>query len=89
MRDHDSGRSTGDAAHAMMFGDPISLKTERFGVPREVGGIGQRLRHGAAFDDRHQIEQGITCHARKMGAEPRSRNPAGIDRRLVPAVAAA
>lgn len=54
----------------MMLGHPIALVAQRLGVPREVGGIGQRLRHGAAFDDGHQIEQGEACHATADGDAP-------------------
>ena len=71
MGDHHRGRGRGDALHAVMLGHPIALIAERFGMGGEVGGIGQRLRHGATFDDGHQIEQGKTGHASADGKRGR------------------
>ena len=67
--DHDRGRGRRDAGHAVMFGDPIALEPDALGVAREVGGVGERLGNGAAFDDGDEIEQGIACHPMDIGTE--------------------
>ena len=77
MRDHDRGRGAGDAGHAVMLGDPVAGEAEAFGMAREIGGIGERARDGAAFDDGDEIEQGICGHVRKMGV------PFGVSKKIV------
>ena len=74
MADHHRGRGAGDPAHAVMLGDPIALEAERLGMARQVGGVRQGLRDGAAFDDGHQIEQGKACHDGNMGVRAIARN---------------
>ena len=77
MRQNHGGRGGRDACHAMMLGGPVAVEADRLGMDGQVGGVGQRLGHGAALDDGHQIEQGITCHGNKMGTTCR---PASQDR---------
>ena len=67
MRDHDRGGGGGDAGHAVMLRHPVAVITERFGVRGEIGGIGQRLRDGAAFGDGDEVEKGVTGHVVEVG----------------------
>ena len=67
MADHHRRRRAGDPRHAVMFRAPIAAIAKRFGMPREIGGIGERLGNRAAFDDGDEIEQGKGCHAAQHG----------------------
>jgi hypothetical protein len=40
----------------MMFGNPISRETQAFCMARQIGGVGQRLRYAAAFDNGDEIK---------------------------------
>ncbi|MCY1170616.1 hypothetical protein D9M73_106960 [compost metagenome] len=75
MRQHHRCRRAGDAGHAVMLGGPIARKAEPFDMRCNVGGIGQGLRHTAAFNDGDEIEQGIVGHKRDVGRPARSRHP--------------
>jgi hypothetical protein len=56
ISDHDSRRSTSDAGHVVMFGEPVALVPKRFRVLREVKALAQRLAWCFSKDDRNKIE---------------------------------
>ena len=58
MGQHDAGRRAGNAFHTVMFGGPVPVEAQAFGMPRQIGCVGQRLGYGAAVGDGDEIEQG-------------------------------
>lgn len=66
MLDDEGGGGAGDAAHAVMLGEPEALVAMGFRLLRKAAGIGERLGDGAAFDDRGQVENGKGHHERGL-----------------------
>jgi hypothetical protein len=60
--DDDAGRGAGDAAHAVMFGDPVTGEAQPFGVDCKIGGVGECGGDIAALNNRDEIEQRICGH---------------------------
>jgi hypothetical protein len=50
MANDNTGRSTGDAAHSMMFSHPVTGEAKAFGKARKIGGVGKRGCDCAAFN---------------------------------------
>ena len=50
MADDHTGGSAGNAAHPVMFGNPITGEAKAFGMNGEIGGIGQSGGDIAAFN---------------------------------------
>ena len=62
VRDHDRRRRARDAGHVVMLGEPEAAIAPALGVLREVERVPERLRGGAAFDDRREVEDGERNH---------------------------
>jgi hypothetical protein len=54
--DDDGGRSARDAGHVVMLGQPEAMVAEPFDMHRQRGGMLQRERRIATFDDRAKVE---------------------------------
>ena len=70
MGQHNGGRGRSDARHAVMFGHPIAVIAQLFGMGGQHGGMGKGGRDVAAFSDGDEIEQGKTGHGLHMGTGP-------------------
>ena len=50
-----------------MFGNPIAMEAELFGMNGEGGGVDEGLAYVASFDDRDKVQNGKTDHRPDMG----------------------
>ncbi len=67
MRQHHRSCGRCDARHAVMFGNPIAMEAELFGMNGEGGGVDEGLANGASFDDGDKVQNGKTDHRPDMG----------------------
>ena len=63
--DHRGGRAR-DAGHVVMLGQPVAVIAPALGVLRQIEAIPERIRGGAAFDNRRQIENRERDHQRQL-----------------------
>ena len=56
MGERNRGRAAGNAFHAVMLGNPEAAIADFLSDPGQRSGLGERLRHGAAFAHGHEIE---------------------------------
>jgi hypothetical protein len=70
MRKHDRRRRARNPRHPVMFGNPVAFIAQRLGVPRQIGGVRQRLRDGDGVSDGHKVEEREFRHETDMRSRP-------------------
>ncbi len=76
MPDQYRSGCAGNARHAVVFGQPITLETQAFRVTRQVQRVAERLGGVAAFGDGGEVEYGKWNHVQLGFSAWKTRNAA-------------